>query len=184
MKRKKSRASSCKPRKNWAASSIPSMADMFYQLRVEIYCAMDHWFCQPDATFMHWIRIACQAPERGSWVNGPRRKFYGNIVPRMMGHIRRLWLLLCGCVRRTFASYFIFAVRCFFEICLSFEILPIFLIPFLQYYNIISMKKKQSFNAIKTRGESVAIALALVGAEPIKEGTGRILRSICDPWIN
>jgi len=31
-------------------------------------------------------------------------------------------------------------------------------------------------DAIKTRGESVAIALALVGAEPIKEGTGRIVR--------
>ena len=31
-------------------------------------------------------------------------------------------------------------------------------------------------DSIKTRGESVAIALALVGAEPIKEGTGRIVR--------
>lgn len=31
-------------------------------------------------------------------------------------------------------------------------------------------------DAIKTRGESVAIALALIGAEPIKEGTGRIVR--------
>jgi magnesium chelatase subunit H len=31
-------------------------------------------------------------------------------------------------------------------------------------------------DAIKTRGESVAIALALVGAKPIKEGTGRIVR--------
>ena len=31
-------------------------------------------------------------------------------------------------------------------------------------------------DAIKTRGESVAIALALVGAEPVKEGTGRIVR--------
>jgi len=31
-------------------------------------------------------------------------------------------------------------------------------------------------DAIKTRGESVAIVLALVGAEPIKEGTGRIVR--------
>ena len=31
-------------------------------------------------------------------------------------------------------------------------------------------------DAIKTRGESVAVALALVGAEPIKEGTGRIVR--------
>ncbi|KAL3920968.1 MAG: hypothetical protein SGILL_002998 [Bacillariaceae sp.] len=31
-------------------------------------------------------------------------------------------------------------------------------------------------DAIKTRGESVAIVLALVGAEPIKEGTGRVVR--------
>lgn len=31
-------------------------------------------------------------------------------------------------------------------------------------------------DSIKTRGESIAIALALVGAEPIKEGTGRIVR--------
>jgi len=31
-------------------------------------------------------------------------------------------------------------------------------------------------DAIKTRGESVAIVLALVGATPIKEGTGRIVR--------
>ena len=31
-------------------------------------------------------------------------------------------------------------------------------------------------DAIKTRGESVAIALALVGAKPVKEGTGRIVR--------
>lgn len=31
-------------------------------------------------------------------------------------------------------------------------------------------------DAIKTRGESVAIALALVGAEPVKEGTGRVVR--------
>jgi magnesium chelatase subunit H len=31
-------------------------------------------------------------------------------------------------------------------------------------------------DAIKTRGESVAIVLALVGAEPVKEGTGRIVR--------
>jgi len=31
-------------------------------------------------------------------------------------------------------------------------------------------------DAIKTRGESIAIALALVGAEPVKEGTGRIVR--------
>lgn len=31
-------------------------------------------------------------------------------------------------------------------------------------------------DAIKTRGESVAIALALVGARPIKEGTGRVVR--------
>jgi magnesium chelatase subunit H len=31
-------------------------------------------------------------------------------------------------------------------------------------------------DAIKTRGESVAIALSLVGAEPVKEGTGRIVR--------
>jgi magnesium chelatase subunit H len=31
-------------------------------------------------------------------------------------------------------------------------------------------------DAIKTRGESVAIVLALVGARPVKEGTGRIVR--------
>ena len=31
-------------------------------------------------------------------------------------------------------------------------------------------------DAIKTRGESVAIALALVGAKPVQEGTGRIVR--------
>lgn len=31
-------------------------------------------------------------------------------------------------------------------------------------------------DAIKTRGESVAIVLALVGAFPVKEGTGRIVR--------
>lgn len=31
-------------------------------------------------------------------------------------------------------------------------------------------------DAIKTRGESVAIALALVGAAPVKEGTGRVVR--------
>jgi len=31
-------------------------------------------------------------------------------------------------------------------------------------------------DAIKTRGESVAIVLALVGAKPVKEGTGRVVR--------
>lgn len=31
-------------------------------------------------------------------------------------------------------------------------------------------------DAIKTRGESVAIVLSLVGAKPVKEGTGRIVR--------
>jgi magnesium chelatase subunit H len=31
-------------------------------------------------------------------------------------------------------------------------------------------------DAIKTRGESVAIVLALVGARPVKEGTGRVVR--------
>ena len=31
-------------------------------------------------------------------------------------------------------------------------------------------------DSIKTRGESIAIVLALIGAEPIKEGTGRIVR--------
>lgn len=30
-------------------------------------------------------------------------------------------------------------------------------------------------DAIKTRGESVAIVLSLVGARPVKEGTGRIV---------
>ena len=33
-------------------------------------------------------------------------------------------------------------------------------------------------DAIKTRGESVAIVLALVGAKPVKEGTGRIVRNL------
>lgn len=31
-------------------------------------------------------------------------------------------------------------------------------------------------DAIKTRGESVAIALSLVGARPVKEATGRIVK--------
>lgn len=31
-------------------------------------------------------------------------------------------------------------------------------------------------DAIKTRGESVAIALALVGARPVKEATGRVVK--------
>jgi hypothetical protein len=31
-------------------------------------------------------------------------------------------------------------------------------------------------DAIKTRGESLGILLELVGAEPVKEGTGRIVR--------
>jgi magnesium chelatase subunit H len=31
-------------------------------------------------------------------------------------------------------------------------------------------------DAIKTKGESVGILLALVGARPVKEGTGRIAR--------
>jgi len=31
-------------------------------------------------------------------------------------------------------------------------------------------------DTIKTRGESIAIALALVGAKPVKEGTGRVVR--------
>jgi magnesium chelatase subunit H len=31
-------------------------------------------------------------------------------------------------------------------------------------------------DTIKTRGESIAIVLSLVGAEPIKEGTGRVVR--------
>uniref|UniRef100_A0A7S2XH80 CobN/magnesium chelatase domain-containing protein n=1 Tax=Lotharella oceanica TaxID=641309 RepID=A0A7S2XH80_9EUKA len=31
-------------------------------------------------------------------------------------------------------------------------------------------------DAIKTRGESVGVALALVGAEPVKEATGRIVK--------
>ena len=36
-------------------------------------------------------------------------------------------------------------------------------------------------DAIKTRGESVAITLALVGAKPVKEGTGRIVRFDLEP---
>jgi magnesium chelatase subunit H len=31
-------------------------------------------------------------------------------------------------------------------------------------------------DAIKTKGESVGMVLALVGAEPLREGTGRIAR--------
>ncbi len=31
-------------------------------------------------------------------------------------------------------------------------------------------------DSIKTKGESVAIVLAMVGARPLKEGTGRIAR--------
>ena len=31
-------------------------------------------------------------------------------------------------------------------------------------------------DAIKTKGESVGVALALVGARPVREGTGRIAR--------
>ncbi len=31
-------------------------------------------------------------------------------------------------------------------------------------------------DAIKTKGESVAVALTLVGARPLSEGTGRIAR--------
>eukprot|EP00850_Spirogloea_muscicola_P001632 SM000006S19397 [mRNA] locus=s6:517747:530754:+ [translate_table: standard] len=36
-------------------------------------------------------------------------------------------------------------------------------------------------DAIKTRGESVAIALALVGAYPVREGTGRVVRFALTP---
>jgi len=36
-------------------------------------------------------------------------------------------------------------------------------------------------DAIKTRGESVAIVLALVGARPLKEGTGRTVASVLIP---
>eukprot|EP00850_Spirogloea_muscicola_P002275 SM000008S22364 [mRNA] locus=s8:1270267:1283112:- [translate_table: standard] len=36
-------------------------------------------------------------------------------------------------------------------------------------------------DAIKTRGESVAIALALVGAHPVREGTGRVVRFALTP---
>ena len=32
------------------------------------------------------------------------------------------------------------------------------------------------FCSFTAKGESIAIALALVGAEPIKEGTGRVVR--------
>lgn len=37
-------------------------------------------------------------------------------------------------------------------------------------------------DAIKTKGESVAMALHLVGARPVKEGTGRIARCVC-MWV-
>ena len=37
-------------------------------------------------------------------------------------------------------------------------------------------------DAIKTKGESVAVALHLVGARPVREGTGRIARFCCLPW--
>ncbi len=33
-------------------------------------------------------------------------------------------------------------------------------------------------DAIKTKGESVAVALHLVGARPVREGTGRIARCV------
>lgn len=36
-------------------------------------------------------------------------------------------------------------------------------------------------DAIKTKGESVAIALYLLGAEPVREGTGRIARFALKP---
>ena len=36
-------------------------------------------------------------------------------------------------------------------------------------------------DAIKTKGESVAIALYLLGAEPVSEGTGRIARFALKP---
>ena len=39
-------------------------------------------------------------------------------------------------------------------------------------------------DAIKTRGESIAIVLSLVGARPVKEGTGRIVRTnYVRPWL-
>ena len=31
-------------------------------------------------------------------------------------------------------------------------------------------------DTIKTRGESIAIALSLIGARPVKEGTGRVVK--------
>ena len=36
-------------------------------------------------------------------------------------------------------------------------------------------------DAIKTKGESVAVALHLVGARPVREGTGRIARCRAAP---
>lgn len=36
--------------------------------------------------------------------------------------------------------------------------------------------------AIKTRGESVAVVLGLIGARPVTEGTGRVARY--DAWPN
>lgn len=39
-----------------------------------------------------------------------------------------------------------------------------------------SLPVRWGLDAIKTRGESVAIALALVGARPVKEATGRVVK--------
>ena len=41
-------------------------------------------------------------------------------------------------------------------------------------------KMDQNGQAIKTRGESVAVVLGLIGARPVTEGTGRVARY--DAW--
>lgn len=40
----------------------------------------------------------------------------------------------------------------------------------------VAARSRWGLDAIKTRGESVAIALALVGAKPFKEATGRVVK--------
>ncbi|CAM9815469.1 unnamed protein product, partial [Laminaria digitata] len=54
--------------------------------------------------------------------------------------------------------------------------------PFCAYFRLtlylvsIGIVMMWGLDAIKTRGESVAIALSLIGARPVKEGTGRVVK--------
>ena len=41
---------------------------------------------------------------------------------------------------------------------------------------LMSQVNLWGLDAIKTKGESVAVALYMVGARPVREGTGRIAR--------